>query len=30
VITVVEEGNLWGVNAWKANEKDAAAYEGSQ
>ena len=30
VITVVEEGHLWGVNAWKANEKDAAAYEGSQ
>lgn len=30
VITVVEAGHLWGVNAWRANEKDTAAYEGSQ
>jgi hypothetical protein len=29
-VIIVVEGHLWGVNAWKANEKDAAAYEGSQ
>jgi len=27
VITVVEDGHLWGVNAWRSNTKDTAAYE---
>jgi hypothetical protein len=27
VITVVEAGRLWGVNAWKSNESDRARYE---
>lgn len=30
VITVVEEGHLWGVKAWGANETDTAAYEGTE
>lgn len=30
VITVMDDGHLWGVNAWKANEKDIRAYEGSE